>query len=196
MVLWSPQGVRLLHNRNRRHVPEIPGLADRARQAEVSLHELSPRASHTAGHQHQQRARRGAVALSGSRGHEVSRWPAMLPPPAGALASRPRSRQSAARGRPDGAGRRRERHVRAKRPGYRLLGAMVAERSIPGEECAVDRDRRRRWQLTEYQHVEQRSALGLFEWAQDGELRRQLREAPGLRPISAGIDGEWAIFGP
>lgn len=53
-------------------------------------------------------------------------------------------------------------------------------------------DRRRQWHLTEYQHVEQSSAFGLFEWAQDGELRRQLREATGLAPALAGVEGEWA----
>ena len=56
----------------------------------------------------------------------------------------------------------------------------------------MDLDRRRQWHLTEYQHVEQSAAFGLFHWARDEELRRQLREATGLAPQLAGIEGEWA----
>ena len=56
----------------------------------------------------------------------------------------------------------------------------------------MDLDRRRQWHLTEYQHVEHSEAFGLWEWAEDGALRRQLREATGLVPMLASVEGEWA----
>ena len=56
----------------------------------------------------------------------------------------------------------------------------------------MDLDRRRRWHLTEYQHVEQSSAFHVFQWARDSERRRQLREATRLAPALAAAEGEWA----